>query len=267
MLLDQIDGLTARRSGPGPGLSDLPACLRGARPGRRTGTPGRPCPSPGAAAGCCTRPPTHRGPAGRSASRNPPTTSICHSSIGAPRSPPPVLCPPPPAGLDQPGPHQRPVDPRLRWQRTYPEPAQLEGDPPRPPRPVHPPQLQHLRLDPRIHLMRAAGRPVRPACQPLQATRLIPGQPRMHRLPGHTPPARYRTDRAALADHRQDSLIPLLRHAHLPHERECQGSAEATASYQPEHCQASADGQMSGISRGNTKHGCAARDLNPEPAD
>jgi hypothetical protein len=52
---------------------------------------------------------------------------------------------------------------------------------------VDPPHLQHLRLDLRAHLMRAAGRPVRPVRQPLQPTRLIPGQPGMHALPGNTP--------------------------------------------------------------------------------
>src|SRR5215475_15667003 len=35
--------------------------------------------------------------------------------------PPPLLLPPPPGtGLDQPGPHQRPVDPRLRRHRRHP---------------------------------------------------------------------------------------------------------------------------------------------------
>ncbi len=49
--------------------------------------------------------------------------------------------------------------------------------------------------------------------------------------------------------------------------RECQPSAEATVSNQPQHCRPSAEGQMSSVSRSNTNDGCAARDLNPEPAD
>ena len=104
----------------------------------------------------------------------------------------------------------------------------------------------------RAYLMRAAGRPVRPVRQPLQPARLIPGQPGMHALPGNTPPASHLSHRAALADHRQDSLIPLLSHAQLPHARECQGSAEAAVKDQPKHCQPSAGGRMPSISRPNT---------------
>ena len=120
-----------------------------------------------------------------SASRNPPTTSICHNSIGRPRShrfhrrsrrrr----------SGVDQPGPDQRPVHRRLEGTGSTPR-GQLEHDPPRPPPRMPPPQLQHRRLHLRRHLMRTRPRPMRPIRQTLQALAPRTGQPRMHRLPRH----------------------------------------------------------------------------------
>ena len=84
---------------------------------------------------------------------NPPTTSICHSSIGAaafPALPLTLTRTPPPRSTIQPG--QRPIRRRLR-QRTYPA-AQFEPQPARTPRRTRTAQPQQRRLHLGRHLMR-----------------------------------------------------------------------------------------------------------------
>jgi hypothetical protein len=130
----------------------------------------------------------------------------------------PRLSPPPAGtGLDQRGPGQRPVDPGLTGQRRHAPAGQLHHDPPRAPRPMHPAQLEHRRLDQRRHLMRARSRPARPIRQRLQPTGLIAAQPAMQRLPGHAPLLGHRGHLMPLGDHRQHRQIALLGHAQLPH--------------------------------------------------
>ena len=81
--------------------------------------------------------------------------------------------------------HQRPIHRRLRRNRRHLAPGQLKHQPPRTPIRPRPPQLQHRRLATCRHLMRTTFRPTLPIREPLQAFGLIPGQPRMHRLPRH----------------------------------------------------------------------------------
>ena len=81
-------------------------------------------------------------------------------------------------------------------------------------------------------------RPVRPVGQRLQPAVLVPRQPRVQRLTGHLPRRRDLGHRPTVADHRQHSLVPLLSHAHLPH----QGSVKD----QPK--------QLSSLSRNTVRH-------------
>jgi hypothetical protein len=87
-----------------------------------------------------------------------------------------------------------------------------------PPRRMRHPQLNQRDLDHHRHLMRTRTRHMRPIRQTLQPTRLITGQPPMHRLARHPEPGRHTRHRLAVGDHRPDGLIPLLSHRHLPHE-------------------------------------------------
>jgi len=64
---------------------------------------------------------------------------------------------------------------------------------------------------------RMPRRPVRPIHQPLQPSRLIPGQPGMQTLPRHSNRRRCLGDRPTVLDHREHCLIALLRHTQLPH--------------------------------------------------
>ena len=174
-----------------------------------------------------------------SASRNPPTTSICHSSIGAPRSHRLQYsrrrrrgC-----GSISPARTRRPVDRRLRGQRLDRAALQLEHRSAAAPSPDAPGAAPAPAPRPRRHLMRARRRPVRPVGQPLQTLGLIPGQPRMQRLPGTPHCAATSLTVTAVTDHRQHRLIPLLGHAQLPHPEgvsrisrsRCQPSAENTS--------------------------------------
>jgi hypothetical protein len=130
-----------------------------------------------------------------------------------PRLPPPAVA----TGLDQTGPGQRPIHTGHTRHRRHPAAVQLDHDPPRPPRRMQPPQLEHRRLDQRRHLMRTRPRPVRPIRQPRQTVGLIPADPGMQRLPGHAPLLRRSGHVMPIGDHRQHRPIALLGHAHLPH--------------------------------------------------
>ncbi len=153
-----------------------------------------------------------------SASRNPPTTSICHSSIGRPRSQ--RFHPPSPTspllGLTQSRPDQTPVHRGLARSPTRPA-RDLERDPPRTPPRMHPPQLQHRRLHHGRHLMRTRHRPMRAIHQTLEARGLIPGLPRADRLPRHPDLSGDVRHRRTRPDHREHRVISLLGHAQLPH--------------------------------------------------
>ncbi len=133
----------------------------------------------------------------------------------------------------------------------------------------------------RPHLMRAASRPVRPICQPLQPTLLIPRKPPVHALPANPKPARHLGHRHP-TQHRQHRLIPLLRHADL-HEHpahllarhkpdqdraaRCRTSAEASVAHQPKPRRKSAGARMSHIRRSNTQDWWGGWGSNPRPAD
>lgn len=114
-------------------------------------------------------------------------------------------------------PHQSPIHRRLRGHRRHLALGQFEHQPPRTPIRPRPPQLQHRRLHLGRHLMRTTLGPMRPIREPLQASGLVTGQPRMQRLPRHPDLARHLRNRQPVTDDGQHRLIPLLGHADLPH--------------------------------------------------
>src|SRR6266849_9171595 len=65
----------------------------------------------------------------------------------------------------------------------------------------------------------------------------------------------------------QDRLVPLLSHAHLPHARERDKSAEVAVTHQPKVCNPSAEGLWGRVSRTCTTGWCSRRESNPEPWD
>ena len=67
------------------------------------------------------------------------------------------------------------------------------------------------------------------------------------------------------ANYCQDLFIPLLSHAHLPHARERDKSAEVGVTHQPKVCNPSAEGPLRPISRTCTRGWLRSRDSNPEP--
>ena len=190
-----------------------------------------------------------------SASRNPPTTSICHSSIGAAALPP--------------------FEPLLRRCRRTGSitPARTNtGRPPTPtalpadtaaaarartgsaaaPNTVLTPQLEHHAPRPRQHLMRTRPRPMRPVTQTLQAVGLVSASQACSVCRDTPTFSATCLPSEPVGDHRQHRLIALLSHRKLPHARECQGSAEIGVKHQPKHCQASPEDDLSSISRSNT---------------
>ncbi len=74
--------------------------------------------------------------------------------------------------------------------------------------------------------MRAVTRPVRPIIQAFQSVAFVARQPTAHRPPGDAPISGHLAHRSTVANYRQDRLVPLLSHAHLPHARERDKSAE-----------------------------------------
>ena len=125
------------------------------------------------------------------ASRTPPTTSICHSSIAPPRSQrrnrrsrrrrAPARSGRPASGPDR--------SPNATAPGRRPGPRGLVHEPTRSPVGVASAGLEHPDLDGRGHLMRAPRRSVRPVDQPSKPLVLVPTQPPMHRLARHTEPA------------------------------------------------------------------------------
>lgn len=155
--------------------------------------------------------------------------------------------------------HGRPRHGRVRLHDT----ARAPEPPPRPPQRMPPPRLQHSDLHRRRHLTRTRHRPVRTVRQPLQPARLVPGQPPMQCLPRDTPRRGDLGDRAAIADDRQHSPVPLLSHTHLPHTRERQRSADIPVNHQPKHRQPSAEARSSTIRRSRTSRESWRGDSNP----
>src|SRR5437660_11052132 len=90
--------------------------------------------------------------------------------------------------------------------------------------------------------MRALGRPVRPIVQAFESVALITQQPPVHRSPGHAPVGSHLAHCPTIANYCQDRLVPLLSHAHLPHPRERDKSAEVGVTHQPKPWAAAAEG-------------------------
>src|SRR5258706_3813724 len=101
--------------------------------------------------------------------------------------------------------------------------------------------------------MRALGRPVRPIIQALESVALIAHQPPVHRSPRHAPVCGHLAHSPTVANYCQDRLVPLLSHAHLPHARERDKSAEVGVTHQPKVCNPSAEGLLGPISRTCTR--------------
>src|ERR1700681_4090522 len=110
--------------------------------------------------------------------------------------------------------------------------------------------------------MRALSRPVRPIIQALESVALITRQPPVHRPPGHAPVCGHLTHRPAITNHCQDRLVPLLSHAHLPHARERDKSAEVGVTHHPKLCNASAEGLVGPVTRTSTQIWLRDRDSN-----
>src|SRR6266566_6958614 len=73
--------------------------------------------------------------------------------------------------------------------------------------------------------------------------------PAVHRPRTDAPVGCHLPHRPTIGDDRQDCLVPLLRHAQLPHARERDKSAEVVVTNQPKVCNASAEGLMRPVSR------------------
>src|SRR5260370_32183628 len=113
--------------------------------------------------------------------------------------------------------------------------------------------------------MRAVSRPVRPIIQAFQSVTFVARQPTVHRPPRDAPIPGERADRAPIADYCQDRLVLLLSHAHLPHARERDKSAEVAVTHQPKVCNPSAEGLWGRISRTCTRVWLRDGDSNSEP--
>src|ERR1700680_3296432 len=101
--------------------------------------------------------------------------------------------------------------------------------------------------------MGALSRAVRPIFQAFESVALIARQPPMHRSPRHAPVCGHLAHCPTFADYRQHRLVPLLSHAHLPHARERDKSAEVGVTHQPKVCNPSAEGLLGPVSRTSTR--------------
>src|SRR3977135_4388807 len=100
--------------------------------------------------------------------------------------------------------------------------------------------------------MRALRRPVRAIIQAFESVALIAHQPPVHRSPRHAPVCGHLAHCPTVANYCQDRLVPLLSHAHLPHARERDKSAEVGVTHQPKVCNPSAEGLLGPVSRTST---------------
>src|ERR1700733_8633335 len=85
----------------------------------------------------------------------------------------------------------------------------------------------------------------------------------MDGAPVHSPLERHFGDGPTLADDRQDCLVPLLSHAHVPHGRDCDQSAEAVGTSQPKVCDTSAEALQRRITRTCTHAKVPAQGFEP----
>src|SRR5713101_983719 len=111
--------------------------------------------------------------------------------------------------------------------------------------------------------MWAVSRPVRPIIQAFQSVAFVARQPTVHRPPRDAPIPGHLAHRPTVADYRQDRPVPLLSHAHLPHARERDKSAEVAVTHQPKVCDPSAEGLLGHVSRTCTTQVVPARGFEP----
>src|SRR5712692_4381379 len=110
--------------------------------------------------------------------------------------------------------------------------------------------------------MRAVSWSVRPIIQAFQSVAFVARQPTVHRPPGDAPILGHLAHSPTFANYRQDRLVPLLSHAHLPHARERDKSAEVAVTHQPKVCDASGEGHLGPITRTCTENWLRDRDSN-----
>src|SRR5690348_13480427 len=113
--------------------------------------------------------------------------------------------------------------------------------------------------------MRAMRRSVRTVTQTFQAAVFVSRQPAVKRPPRDFPLAGDLTYRPPFSQHTLDRFVLLLSHAHLPHARESDKSAEVAVTHHPKVCDTSADGLLGRVSRTCTEIWLRDRDSNPEP--
>src|SRR5260370_33585256 len=97
--------------------------------------------------------------------------------------------------------------------------------------------------------MRTMGRSVRTVAQAFQAAAFVARQPAVKRPPRDLPLAGHLAYRPTVGEHPLDRFVPLLSHAHLPHARERDKSAEVAVTHHPKVCDTSADGLLRRLSR------------------
>src|SRR5882724_633573 len=97
--------------------------------------------------------------------------------------------------------------------------------------------------------MRAVSWSVRPIIEAFQSVAFVAREPTVHRPARDAPILGHLTHRPTVADYRQDRFVSLLSHAHLPHARERDKSAEVGVTHQPKVCNPSAEGLLGPISR------------------
>jgi hypothetical protein len=107
------------------------------------------------------------------------------------------------------------------------------------------------------------SRPMREVIESLQTRSLIPRQPSVQRLSTNALVPRHLGHRPTFRNYRQNRLVPLLRHAHLPHARECHPSAGTPVRHQPKHWQASSGTLLSCFSRISTSDEVQAQGFEP----
>jgi len=140
--------------------------------------------------------------------------------------------------------HQTPMNRRPSRQRINTLATEPMADRARPPTRMLDPQLHDARLDLRAHLMRTRTRHRRPVHQPGQPPCRVALQPAMHALARHPEAGRHLSDRHALVEHLEHSLIALLHkselHQHDAHlsvenlDREAQPVSQPRVTRQPE---------------------------------
>src|SRR5437773_5425809 len=112
-----------------------------------------------------------------------------------------------------------------------------------------PAHLEHHRFHSRRGLMRTVSWSVRPIIQAFQSVAFVARQPAVHRPPRDASIPGHLVHRPTVANYRQDRLVSLLSHAHLPHAWERDKSAEVSVTHQPKVCDPSAEGLLGPVSR------------------